>query len=186
MHVSYNRDFASRARANVTLRYSRGMTLELRACVRVIDRRIRFPQTSQFTFTTQCPSLCQRHRLTLRIISSWQKSMQLDNCHRDRFGETRHHGRIEKQFRKADAPFILSPWGRAILPDNRGDKFHQDTLYTSHVCMKPAAYRSENNQSTPELIGRASWTIVAISLVHRKSVRVIAIRWTTLSSIFVL
>lgn len=66
----------------------------------------------------------------------------------------------QKPFRKADAPFILSPWGRAILPDNRGDKFHQDTLYTSHVCMKPAAYRLKNNQSTSELIGRASWTIV--------------------------
>lgn len=42
--------------------------------------------------------------------------------------------------------------------DNRGDKFHRDTLYTSHVCMKPAAYRLENNQSTPRAYRTASWT----------------------------
>lgn len=76
--------------------------------------------------------------------------------------------RIEKQFRKAGAPFILPPWGRAIPPDNRGDKFQRNTLYTSHVCMKPAAYRSENNQSTPESLpdswSAAGGRIVAISL----------------------
>lgn len=96
----------------------------------------------------------QLTRISRKLLSSRGKLIRdPDNCRRAASDAPLRAYR-KTVWKSRRAPFILPPWGRAILPDNRGDKFQRDTLYTSRVYMKPAAYRLENNQSALELTGR--------------------------------